>query len=339
MTVQEGDGATFVQRTSPSATGLVMRPTNELRKHPAYAELQLSVSPAQFASIKRMGEAAFKDPLLVTQQGVIIDGYARKEYADSLGISTLLCVELDVREEEALRVILNKHRRSAGWNDYNRIRMASRLKEVFRRRARANQQAGGHLKGWSKLTEANVRKEIARAADVCEGNVTKVDQLCDADPAVLKALARGELPIHRAWLWRQLTWQEQRERLRQHRLRELKREVRTLVHKHRTRTEEETKSLMPSELGHVIQGLSTLRLNDSADSESIPILLIDATGPIVFLTRELYELFSQKAASGRHTFEPIHSEGTLKGHASGLGSSRHTSERPRNLLEDHELRN
>jgi hypothetical protein len=92
------------------------------------------------------------------------------------------------------------------------------------------------------------------------------------------------------------------------------------VHKHRTRSEEETKSLMPAELGHVIQRLSSSRLNDSADSESIPILRIDAPGPIVFLTTELYELFSQKVASGRHPFEPIYSEETLKGHASRLGS-------------------
>ncbi|HEX6503457.1 MAG TPA: hypothetical protein VF011_09420 [Terriglobales bacterium] len=69
-------------------------------------------------------------------------------------------------------MILNKHRRSAGWNDYNRIRLASRLADVIRIQARANQQAGGHLKGSSNLTEANVRKEIATAASVCEGNVT-----------------------------------------------------------------------------------------------------------------------------------------------------------------------
>jgi hypothetical protein len=275
----------------------MLRSTNELRKHPAYAELQLSVSPAQSASIKRLGEAAFKDPLLVTHQGVIIDGYARKEYADSLGMSTLFCVELDVSEEEALRVILNKHRRSAGWNDYNRIRMASRLKEVVRRRARANQQAGGHFKGSSKLTEASVRKEIARAAGVSEGNVTKVDQICDEDPEVLRAVASGEISTHRAWLWRQMVWQQQRERLRQRRLRELKREVCILVRKHRARTEAEMKSVMPAELGHLIQGLSTLRVNNSADSESIPILRIDAPGPIVFLTTELYELFSQNVAS------------------------------------------
>lgn len=296
MTVQEVDGGTFVQHTSPSATGLVLRLTNELRKHPAYAELQLSVSAAQLASIKCLGESAFKDPLLVTRQGVIIDGYARREYAGILGISTLLCLELDISEEEALRVILNKHRRSAGWNDYNRIRMASRLKEVIGRRARANQQVGGHLKGSSKLTEANVRKEIARAASVCEGNVTKVDQLSNADPEVLKALASGEIRIHRAWLWRQLAWQQQRERLRQYRLRELKREVCTLVHKHRARTEAQIKSIMPAELAHLIRGLSTLRLSDSAGPESIPVLRIDAPGPIVFLTTELYELFSHEGA-------------------------------------------
>jgi hypothetical protein len=273
---------------SEPSRGAVPRPVDWFKKHPVYVELQLAVAPPQLAALRSLGELAFKDPLLVTRQGVIIDGYARKEYADSLGISTLLCVELDVSDEEALRAILNKHRRSAGWNDYNRIRMASRLKEVVRRRARANQQAGGHFKGSSKLTEANVRKEIARAAGVCEGNVTKVDQLCDADPEVLKALASGEIRIHRAWLWRQLTWQQQRERLRQHRLRELKREVCNLVHKHRARTEAEMKSLMPADLGRLIRGISTLRLSDSADSESIPILPIDAPGPIVFLTTELY---------------------------------------------------
>ena len=92
--------------------------------------------------------------------------------------------------------------------------MASRLKEVLRALARANQQAGGRFKGSSKLTEANVRKEIADAAGVSEGNVTKVDQLSEADPEVLKALASGEIRIHRAWLWRGLSTGQQREELK-----------------------------------------------------------------------------------------------------------------------------
>jgi ParB-like chromosome segregation protein Spo0J len=273
----------------------MVRPTNELRKHPAYAELQLSASSAQLAALKRLGELAFKDPLLVTREGIIIDGYARKEYADSLGIPTLLCVELDMGEEEALRNILHKHRRSAGWNDYNRIRMASRLKEIVQRQARANQQAGGHLKGLSKLTEANVRKEIARAAGVSEGNVFKVDQLCNADPGVLKALASDEISIHRAWLWRQMTCQQQQEQLRQLRLRELQQKVTTMVRKHRAkRRESEVNYLTLAELS---QGLSGLQWGDSKESQLIPIVQIDAPGSIVFLTRDLYELFSYTGAA------------------------------------------
>jgi hypothetical protein len=96
--------------------------------------------------------------------------------------------------------------------------MGSRLKRVFRDLARANQQAGGHFKGSSKLTEASVRKRIADEVGVCEGNVTKVEQLLNSEPEVLDALARGEIRIHRAWVWRRLSRQQQREDLRLYRL-------------------------------------------------------------------------------------------------------------------------
>jgi hypothetical protein len=92
-------------------------------------------------------------------------------------------VELDVDEDEALRRILDHHRRSSGWNDYSRIRVASKLREATRKRAEANQQAGGRFKASSKLTKAekvSVRKEIAHAAGVSEGSVTKVAGSCEA---------------------------------------------------------------------------------------------------------------------------------------------------------------
>lgn len=276
-----------------NAGTLVVRRVNDLSRHPAYARLNLTVASAQLSAIEELGDFAFRDPLLITRGGVIIDGYARWELAMKQRVSTLLCVEFDVDEEEALRRILKRHRRSSGWNDYNRICMASQLKDVVRRRARDNQSAGGHFKGLSKLTEANVRKEIARAAGVCEGNVTKVDQLSNADPAVLDALASGEIRIHRAWLWRELAWQLQRERLRQYRLRELKQRASMVAHQHRANRKEAALTLMmPADLGHLIQRLSALRLGDSLDSELIPIVQIDGLGPAIFLTTELYELFS-----------------------------------------------
>ena len=71
---QEGDGATFVRRITCRH-----RADDTFHKRTPQASRlrrQLSVSPAQFASIERLGESAFKDPLLVTPR-VIIDGYAQ----------------------------------------------------------------------------------------------------------------------------------------------------------------------------------------------------------------------------------------------------------------------
>jgi hypothetical protein len=278
-----------VSRESVWARCVVVRSTCLLREHPAYAELQLSVSPVQLAAIKRLGDLALRDPLLVTREGVIIDGYGRKAYAESVGISTLACVEFDIGEEEALRMILSKHGRSAGWIDYNRIRMASRLKNVLRMRARANQQAGGHFKGSSNLTEANVRKEIAEAAGVSEGNVTKFDQLHKSDPQVLNALATGEIRIHRAWLWRELPPQQQREQLRRYRLKKsLKQPIMTCALRKRARRSNRV-VLTLAKLKELLQRASSMPSSDGENSELIEIGLIESPGKRVLLTTELYE--------------------------------------------------
>jgi hypothetical protein len=269
-----------------------LRSVDGLRQHPAYAELKLTVSPAQLAALKKIGELVFKDPLLVTREGLIIDGYARKEYADRVGISTLLCVEIDANIGEALRLILNKHRRSPGWNEYNRIRMASRLKGIFRELARSNQQAGGRFKGSSKLTEASVRKQLAEAAGVCEGNVTKYDQLLNSDPQVLDALAKGEIRIHRAWLWRQLSAQQQQEELRRYRLkRRLKQPAKIRAFKHRASgfpTVGRT-SITTANLEKIIKQVLSTPADDTDSSESIAIGLIKLPGKAALLTTELFE--------------------------------------------------
>lgn len=266
-----------------------MRSASELRVHAAYAGLQLSVSPAQLAAIKRLGPSAWRDPILVTREGIIIDGYARKAYADIVGVSTLACVEFDIGEEEALRMILNKHGRTAGWSDYNRIRMASQLKTVLQARARANQQAGGQLKGSSKLTEANVRKGIAEAANVSEGNVTKFDQLQKSDPQILMALATGETSIHRAWLWRNLLAENQREELRRYRLlKGLKQRVKTRAlgsSPHRlTRI-----VLTVARLKELLHRALSMPSGDGDEVDLIAIGPVAASGKIILLSTELYE--------------------------------------------------
>lgn len=266
----------------------VLRTVDSLRKHPVYRELNLSVPPEQLARLSSLGSLAFQDPLIVTSEGVVIDGYARREYAEQHGFSTVSCFELDIDEDDALRVILGKHRRSAGWNDYNRIRIASRLKTLVREQAIANQQIGGRLKGLSKLTQASVRKEIARAAGVSEGNVSKVAQLSNADMEVQKALVSGEIRIHRAWLWSRLDHGLQRERLREHRLEKLKLQVKTMMRNSAGRRQSKSPVLTLAEFQEKLSAAS----GSTSLPESVCIIPVDTIKfPVVCVPIELYRLF------------------------------------------------
>ena len=92
--------------------------------------------------------------------------------------------------------------------DFNRILLGLELEPWLREKSLSNQRNGGLNKGSSKLTKAervSVRKEIAHAAGVSEGSVTKVDQLEGLHPELVAALQNGEIRIHRAWLWRTFT--------------------------------------------------------------------------------------------------------------------------------------
>ena len=90
-----------------------------------------------------------------------------------------------------------------GLNDYFRIMLAWDLEPALIEKARANKQLGGREKGWSNLTKAeqvHVRSEIAKAADVSTGNVTKVKQLNETCvPEIVAALRDKEISIHWAW--------------------------------------------------------------------------------------------------------------------------------------------
>ena len=215
--------------------------------------------------------------------------YARKAYADSVDIPTLPCVEFDTGEEEALRMVLSRHRRSARLARLQPDSNGLSTEECFANPGTRQSARWGRFKGSSKLTEANVRKEIAVTAGVSEGNVTKFDQLHNSDPQILNALATGEIRIHRAWVWRDLPPQEQREELRRYRLNKgLKQPVKTHAFRHRARCSNRI-VLTLAKLKELLQRTSSMPASDGEKSELIEIGLIEARGKTVLLTTELYE--------------------------------------------------
>jgi hypothetical protein len=223
---------------------------------------------------------------VITRERIVIDGYARLELARLMGRLVLPCIEYELTEDEALRWLLQRHRRSNGMNDFCRILLALELEPWLKEKALSNQRAGGQNKGSSKLTEAerlDVRTEIAAAAGVSVGNVSKVKQLRrTAIPGLLQALRNGEVSIHRAWQWSKLSAEKQREGLRQYRLTKLIRHTnRSLISRHRT----EPPSLV-TDLGSLIRHLSELEDSD-ANPVSVVVVRGQELGRTVIVTEGL----------------------------------------------------
>ena len=257
---------------------------DQLRPHPSYVRHQLTVPAHQLSTLASSSDLAFQDPLVITRDLLILDGYARWELARKQGRPTLLCIAYDMTEADALHWLLQRHRRSAGLNDYCRILLALDLEPSLKEKARANQQAGGRGKASSKLTEAerpvDVRSEIAAAAGVSAANVTKVKQLIRTAPSgVLNALRNGEISIHRAWLWSKEPREAQQRALW---LYQSKRgAVRDLNAWQRS-----TNSPAEPDPAHVLRCLSKLA---PSHLSSVIMAVLNTPGKAVFVTAELLE--------------------------------------------------
>lgn len=210
----------------------------ELRPHPSYARHGIVVPVSKLSVLIERGDLAFRDPIAITRERTILDGYARVEYARQIGWAELLCLEYELSETEALQYMLKAHQRSQGFNTFQRIVLTLDLEPELQDQARLNQRAGGQYKGSSKLTEAkrlDVRSKLADIAGVSMGNVSKVKFLVRAaHDNVLAALRSGEVSIHRAWTWSQKPLQEQQDALWWQRTKNgLSKTTRELVSRHR----------------------------------------------------------------------------------------------------------
>lgn len=280
-----GENAIQAQSFEASANlqgQLVTRGLDQLRPHPSYERHKIAVPACKLSALAKRGDLAFREPLAITRENIILDGYARWTLAASQQRQMLPCIEYPLSENEALHWILQVHRRSPGLIDFARILLALELEPVLQDRARSNQQIGGQQKGLSKLTEAqkiDVRTETAAIAGVSVGNITKVKQLImHAHPALLEALQTGEVRIHRAWLWSKLSRPRQQEQLWQYRSeRGVKKKIHALISRHESRP-------AIHDVAGLLKGLAA-----SQELGTIQINVTQAPGRALFITQELLD--------------------------------------------------
>jgi len=177
------------------------RLVNHLCAHPDFAKHVPGPSNVEISVLADRGESAYEDPLIITQDGLVVEGHALWQLAKLQKRPTIRCIVREMTKEQALLHIIHRNRGSKGINDFVRILLALELEPWFKERAKLNQRIGGREKGSSQLTEADrldVRQEIARAAGVSVGNVSKVKNiLADAIPEVQEALRLREISISR----------------------------------------------------------------------------------------------------------------------------------------------
>lgn len=184
---------------------IVRRPIADLRLHPSLQRnsfLEFLCSTQLPASQSRGG---IKKPLLITKGGVILDGYGEWFIAVNRGTESLLCVEYELDDKDALMWILRNLSKRQHLSDFRRIELGLELREHFQNLGEQNQRLGGQKKGSATLPEASRvdwRKRIAALTNCSEGNVGKVFRLkMHAKPEMLEALRSGEITINRAECW------------------------------------------------------------------------------------------------------------------------------------------
>jgi hypothetical protein len=278
-----------------SSPRLIFFRVNELRAHPSCVRHGLYVPACKIGALDRLGNRAFQDPIVVTQDRLIIDGYARWELAKKRGMATILCLVYQKTEDEALRDFLWRHRRFDGLNDFTLIELSRDLKLFSAEKARLHQQAGGQRKGSAKLEAServDSRKERARILVVSEGNVSKVDRILDYACSSTRQAARDkEISINKAEKWSRHTEAQQTENLRILRIEHgIRKKARNLVAR-LVVVQPDEGELTTVHLQRLLQRVSTMSPEQSKAFGPVVFGCLHAPGKRIYVTDELIRAF------------------------------------------------
>jgi hypothetical protein len=231
----------------------------DLVPHPAITRSGLGPSARELTDAITRREQGHWDPITISRDRYILGGQAQWMLAQRREESHIDCLQLDVGESDALLWLIERHKRSSSLNDFSRILLALEVEPLFRERAAANRSHGGREKGSSNLTGADcidVRAEVAKAAGVSAGNVSKVKKLISACcPELLEALREGEVSIHRASEWIECG-RKPEDSLRLHRSRRgIRRDIRDLIARHQSSSTAQGEPLDVERIAKAIAGM------------------------------------------------------------------------------------
>jgi two-component system sporulation sensor kinase C len=88
------------------------------------------------SALSDRGPSAYEDPLTITQDGIVVEGYCLWQLTKLQKRLTILCVVREMSSEQALLYIIDRSCGSKGINDFVRILLALELEPWFKDRAK-----------------------------------------------------------------------------------------------------------------------------------------------------------------------------------------------------------
>jgi ParB-like chromosome segregation protein Spo0J len=175
----------------------------QIRINPEYASLVPELSPEEFESLKQSIKKAngLYVPIIVNQDGIILDGHHRYKACQELGIEPKTTVReySDKLEEQLFVIDCNLIRRQL--NNFQRTELALKLKPILEAIVKGNESLGG--KGDRNLTPlGRVDDRIGERAGVSRDTVRKVEKILEnkrISYKVKEILRLGKLSINEAY--------------------------------------------------------------------------------------------------------------------------------------------
>jgi ParB-like chromosome segregation protein Spo0J len=175
----------------------------QIRISPEYASLVSELSPEEFESLKQSIKEAkgLYVPIIVNQDGIILDGHHRYKACQELGIEpkTIVREFSDKLEEQLFVIDCNLIRRQL--NNFQRTVLALKSKPILEAIVKRNESLGG--KGDRNLTPlGRVDARIGERAGVSRDTVIKVEKILEnkrISDKIKENLRLGKLSINEAY--------------------------------------------------------------------------------------------------------------------------------------------
>ena len=167
-----------------------------------YASLVPQLSAEEYESLKQsIKENGLYVPIIVNQDGIVLDGHHRYKVCQELGIKepkTLVKEFKDKLDEQLFVIDCNLKRRQL--NNFQRTELALKSKSILTEIAEKEYVTGGKgSKDLETLDEKGVAEEIGKIAGVSHETVRKARLLDSAPEDVIEKLRTGEMSISQAF--------------------------------------------------------------------------------------------------------------------------------------------